>query len=93
MYDDIATVLAAAGIPAGQLLDVMTMLDSFVIGSALDIAAPDQARDPAPDLTGHPHGPGRRRAGTRLVIVRASHTSRRRWTRIATASTATGQSR
>jgi len=47
MYDDIATVLTAAGIPAEQLLDVMTVLDSFVIGSALGIAAPDQIWDPA----------------------------------------------
>jgi AcrR family transcriptional regulator len=47
MYDDIATVLHTAGIPAAQLLDVITMLDSFVIGAALDIAAPDQVWDPA----------------------------------------------
>lgn len=46
MYDDIATVLHTAGIPTGQLLDVITVLDSFVIGSALDIAAPDQVWDP-----------------------------------------------
>ncbi|MEU8657405.1 TetR/AcrR family transcriptional regulator [Actinoplanes philippinensis] len=47
MYDDIATVLHSAGIPAARLLDVITVLDSFVIGSALDIAAPDQVWDPA----------------------------------------------
>jgi AcrR family transcriptional regulator len=46
MYDDIATVLQSAGIPTPQLLDVITVLDSFVIGSALDIAAPDQVWDP-----------------------------------------------
>ncbi|MDI6100268.1 TetR/AcrR family transcriptional regulator C-terminal domain-containing protein [Actinoplanes sp. NEAU-A12] len=46
MYDDIATVLHSAGIPTAQLLDVITVLDSFVIGSALDIAAPDQVWDP-----------------------------------------------
>lgn len=46
MYDDIATVLHTAGIPPTQLLDVITVLDSFVIGSALDIAAPDQVWDP-----------------------------------------------
>ncbi len=45
MYDDIATVLHTAGIPTGRLLDVITVLDSFVIGSALDIAAPDQVWD------------------------------------------------
>ncbi|MBB2947516.1 AcrR family transcriptional regulator [Actinoplanes lutulentus] len=47
MYDDIATVLSEAGVPTAQLLDVITVLDSFVIGSALDIAAPDQVWDPA----------------------------------------------
>ena len=47
MYDDIAAVLSGAGVPTGQLLDVITVLDSFVIGSALDIAAPDQVWDPA----------------------------------------------
>jgi AcrR family transcriptional regulator len=46
MYDDIATVLHSAGIPTDRLLDVITVLDSFVIGSALDIAAPDQVWDP-----------------------------------------------
>ncbi|SNY46887.1 TetR/AcrR family transcriptional regulator [Paractinoplanes atraurantiacus] len=45
MYDDIATVLSDAGIPTGRLLDVITVLDSFVIGSALDVAAPDQVWD------------------------------------------------
>jgi len=47
MYDDIATVLSDAGIPTGRLLDVITVLDSFVIGSALDVAAPDQVWDAA----------------------------------------------
>jgi AcrR family transcriptional regulator len=47
MYDDLATILSDAGVPTGQLLDVITVLDSFVIGSALDIAAPDQVWDPA----------------------------------------------
>ncbi|MEU4427450.1 TetR/AcrR family transcriptional regulator C-terminal domain-containing protein [Actinoplanes sp. NPDC024001] len=44
---DIATVLHEAGIPAERLLDVITVLDSFVIGSALDVAAPDQVWDAA----------------------------------------------
>ncbi|MEU4425594.1 TetR/AcrR family transcriptional regulator C-terminal domain-containing protein [Actinoplanes sp. NPDC024001] len=47
MYDDIATVLHEAGIPTERLLDVITVLDSFVIGSALDVAAPDQVWDAA----------------------------------------------
>ncbi|MEV4347154.1 TetR/AcrR family transcriptional regulator [Actinoplanes sp. NPDC049596] len=47
MYDDIATVLTTAGIPTARLLDVITVLDSFVIGSALDVAAPDEVWDKA----------------------------------------------
>jgi AcrR family transcriptional regulator len=47
MYDDLATILDSAGVPTDQLLDVITVLDSFVIGSALDAAAPDQVWDPA----------------------------------------------
>ncbi|MEV6348942.1 TetR/AcrR family transcriptional regulator C-terminal domain-containing protein [Actinoplanes sp. NPDC051851] len=46
LYDDFATVLSDAGVPTDELLDVITVLDSFVIGSALDIAAPDQVWDP-----------------------------------------------
>ncbi|XVV15680.1 TetR/AcrR family transcriptional regulator [Actinoplanes sp. CA-131856] len=45
MYDDIATVLSDAGIPTDRLLDVITVLDSFVIGSALDVAAPAEVWD------------------------------------------------
>ncbi|XVU28522.1 TetR/AcrR family transcriptional regulator [Actinoplanes sp. CA-054009] len=47
MYDDIATVLSDAGIPTERLLDVITVLDSFVIGSALDVAAPAEVWDKA----------------------------------------------
>jgi len=53
MYDELADTLSAAGVPDGQLLDVITMCDSVVIGAALDLAASDevwavgQARSPA----------------------------------------------
>jgi AcrR family transcriptional regulator len=45
IYDDLARVLSAAGIQEGRLLDVITVLDSFVIGSALDLVAPDEVWD------------------------------------------------
>jgi len=53
MYDELAETLSAAGVPVDQLLDVITMCDSVVLGAALDLAAPDevwavdQARSPA----------------------------------------------
>ena len=53
MYDELAETLRATGVPDGQLLDVITMCDSIVLGAALDLAAPDegwavdQARSPA----------------------------------------------
>jgi AcrR family transcriptional regulator len=45
MYDELATVLVGCGVPAERLLDVVTVLDSFVIGSALDLVAPDDVWD------------------------------------------------
>jgi AcrR family transcriptional regulator len=45
IYDDIARILSTAGLPATRLLDVITVLDSFVIGSALDLVAPDEVWD------------------------------------------------
>ena len=41
MYDQMAAVLTSCGVPEASLLDVITVLDSFVIGSALDLVAPD----------------------------------------------------
>ena len=40
-YDRMVTRLGDAGIPADQAMRILTALDSFVIGSALDLAAPD----------------------------------------------------
>jgi AcrR family transcriptional regulator len=42
MYDELAEILSSAGVPDGQLLDVITMCDSVVLGAALDLAAPDE---------------------------------------------------
>lgn len=46
IYDALARILSGAGIPAAKLLDIVTVLDSFVIGSALDLVAPDDVWDP-----------------------------------------------
>ena len=40
-YDRMVCRLREAGIPAEQTMTILTALDSFVIGSALDLAAPD----------------------------------------------------
>ena len=45
IYDDMARILSAAGLPHSRLLDIITVLDSFVIGSALDLIAPDEVWD------------------------------------------------
>jgi len=45
MYDELAQTLADAGVAEDQLLDVITMCDSVVLGAALDLAAPDQVWD------------------------------------------------
>ncbi|MCW2756936.1 MAG: TetR family transcriptional regulator [Nocardioidaceae bacterium] len=46
MYGVLATVLVRAGVPDDRLLDAITVMDSYVIGSALDLAAPDLVWDP-----------------------------------------------
>lgn len=40
MYEEIVRGLHRAGWPMGQIADVLTTLESFLIGAALDIAAP-----------------------------------------------------
>jgi AcrR family transcriptional regulator len=42
MYDELAEILSTAGVGESQLLDVITMCDSVVLGAALDLAAPDE---------------------------------------------------
>ena len=68
MYDELAETLSAAGVPDGQLLDVITLCDNIVLGAALDIAAPDdvwaveQASSPALIAAIRQAGSGRERA-------------------------------
>lgn len=49
LYERMADVLVRAGVPDDELLTVITVLDNLVIGSALDLAAPEQvwSRDAA----------------------------------------------
>jgi AcrR family transcriptional regulator len=42
MYEALARAFDAAGLTATQTLDAITVLDAFVLGSALDLAAPQQ---------------------------------------------------
>jgi AcrR family transcriptional regulator len=68
MYDELAETLSAAGVADDQLLDVITMCDSVVLGAALDLAAPDevwavdQARSPALIAAIQHAGSGRQRS-------------------------------
>jgi hypothetical protein len=68
MYDELAETLNGAGVPERQLLDVITMCDSVVLGAALDLAAPDQvwdvdqARSPALIAAIQQAGSGRERS-------------------------------
>ena len=45
VYDELAETLSGVGVPDDQLLDVITMCDSVVLGAALDLAAPDPGWD------------------------------------------------
>lgn len=49
LYERMADVLVRAGVPDDELLAIITVLDHLVIGSALDLAAPEQvwSRDAA----------------------------------------------
>ncbi|WP_019144972.1 TetR/AcrR family transcriptional regulator [Aeromicrobium massiliense] len=49
LYEQMAAALSRAGVPDDELLTVITVLDNLVIGSALDLAAPEQvwSRDAA----------------------------------------------
>lgn len=56
MYEKVAELLIAGGFPAHQVMPVITALESFVLGSALDLVAPpvmlsDVARDATPHLS------------------------------------------
>ena len=68
VYDELAETLSDAGVSDRQLLDVITMCDSVVLGAALDLAAPDpgwdvdQARSPALIAAIQQAGSGRERS-------------------------------
>ncbi|WGW12287.1 TetR/AcrR family transcriptional regulator [Saxibacter everestensis] len=46
MYNRLADVLAGLGLTPADVLKVITTLDSFVLGSALDVAAPEVVWNP-----------------------------------------------
>jgi AcrR family transcriptional regulator len=41
-YDRVAALLGSAGFPAGQIMLWVSVLDSYALGAALDLAAPDE---------------------------------------------------
>lgn len=45
MYGVMATILRRSGVPDDLLLDAITIMDSYVLGAALDVAAPDEVWD------------------------------------------------
>jgi len=49
VYDALAQAFALAGFEPKRRLQAITIIDSFVLGSALDAAAPDVVWEPAPD--------------------------------------------
>lgn len=51
MYDALATAFTVGGFPPGQVLHAITTVDSFVLGSALDLAAPEQVWEPTASST------------------------------------------
>ncbi len=50
MYNTLAQTLAAAGFSSADSLRVITLIDSFVLGSALDAAAPAAPWGSSPDV-------------------------------------------
>ncbi|KTR85576.1 TetR/AcrR family transcriptional regulator [Leucobacter chromiiresistens] len=67
-YNALADALAEAGLPAGELLTTIEVIDAFTFGAALDTLSPDTILDPASagDVLGglladHPVGAERNR--------------------------------
>ncbi|WP_026555908.1 TetR/AcrR family transcriptional regulator C-terminal domain-containing protein [Arthrobacter sp. 35W] len=46
MYNVLAELFTSAGFAPRRVLEAITVLDSYVLGSALDVAAPDNVWDP-----------------------------------------------
>ncbi|MGQ3383486.1 TetR/AcrR family transcriptional regulator [Glutamicibacter sp. TV12E] len=53
VYDALAEALAMAGIEPAQRLQAITIIDSFVLGSALDAAAPKIVWEAAPESSNY----------------------------------------
>lgn len=53
-YDRMVTRLTEGGIPTGRAIEILTVLEDFVIGSALDLAAPEVMWE-IPDGVDAPH--------------------------------------
>jgi hypothetical protein len=50
MYNALATTLSWAGFDAADTLRIITMFDCFVLGSALDLAAPEEPWESAAEV-------------------------------------------
>jgi AcrR family transcriptional regulator len=50
MYNALAVTLQRAGFGAADILRMITLMDCFVLGSALDVAAPDQPWHPGAEV-------------------------------------------
>ncbi|NKX50659.1 TetR/AcrR family transcriptional regulator [Arthrobacter deserti] len=76
MYEVLAQVFSAAGFAPRRTLGAITVLDSFVLGSALDAAAPEQVWEAVPGagaalqdaLRDGPGGPDRAEAAFRYGL-------------------------
>ncbi|MER7762410.1 TetR/AcrR family transcriptional regulator C-terminal domain-containing protein [Streptomyces sp. NPDC097619] len=53
-YETIVTALEASGWPTGQALGVLTALESFILGSVLDLSAPEKMIDLPDGSPSHP---------------------------------------
>ncbi|MGP4029810.1 TetR/AcrR family transcriptional regulator C-terminal domain-containing protein [Actinomadura sp. 3N407] len=54
MYEDFVLALEDAGWPTDQTIGLLTALESFVLGSVLDMVAPEQMIDLSADASRHP---------------------------------------
>lgn len=46
VYESLASALADAGVPDGELLTTIEVIDAFIFGAAFDALSPDQILDP-----------------------------------------------
>ncbi|MBU8808341.1 TetR/AcrR family transcriptional regulator C-terminal domain-containing protein [Mycolicibacterium goodii] len=50
MYNALAVILRRAGFSAADSLRIITLIDNYVLGSALDLAAPDEPWEPGAEV-------------------------------------------